>query len=391
MSANMKNLAKKRAIIICHSDYYDNRIKFIEKFLIQKNCLVHIIVADFDHIKKQKTPPRKENYFQIETKPYYKNISFQRIISHNNFSKKVKKTIEILKPDILWVMIPPNSLVENISQYKKENPKLFLIYDVIDMWPETLPFRNSALLKIPSYLWKQIRDKGISAADIIVTECDLYKTKLPQTSKKVQTVYMGKSEQKSFYCSVAWEDIIQFCYLGSINNIIDIPKIITFLEQLQKKKKIFLHIIGDGESRDRFIDELKKQEINYKYYGKIFDEEKKEALLRKCHFGLNIMKEDVFIGLTMKSIDYFKTSLPLINTIKGDTEELIHQYAAGINLDLLGLDESINQLIKMKQSDYEKMRENTKLLYKDNFSETAIEKQIDKLFMEVTPEIFEKG
>ena len=103
------------------------------------------------------------------------------------------------------------------------------------------------------------------------------------------------------------------------------------------------------------------------------------------------MKEDVFIGLTMKSIDYFKTSLPLINTIKGDTEELIFQYAAGINLDLLGLDESINQLMKMKQSDYEKMRENTKLLYKDNFSETAIEKQIDDLFMEVAPKIFEKG
>lgn len=387
----MKNLTKKRALIICHSDYYDNRIRFIEKFLVQKNCSVRILVADFDHIKKQKKTPRKENYFQIETKPYYKNISIRRIISHNDFSKKVKKTIEMLKPDLLWVMIPPNSLVENISRYKKKNPKLFLIYDVIDMWPETLPFRNSALLKIPSYLWKQVRDKGISDADIIATECNLYKIKLPQTLKKVQTVYMGKPEQKNLSCSIVWDDMIQFCYLGSINNIIDIPKIITFLDQLQKKKKIFLHIIGDGESRNKFVDELKGKNIDYKYYGKIFDEKNKEAILKKCHFGLNIMKEDVFIGLTMKSIDYFKTSLPLINTIKGDTEELIFQYAAGINLDLLGLDESINQLMKMKQSDYEKMRENTKLLYKDNFSETAIEKQIDDLFMEVAPKIFEKG
>lgn len=387
----MKNLAKKKALIICHSDYYDNRIRFIEEFLIQKNCSVRILVADFDHIKKQKKTPRKENYFQIKTKPYYKNISIQRIISHDDFSKKVKKTIEMFKPDLLWVMIPPNSLVKNISQYKERNPEVFLIYDVIDMWPETLPFRKNILLKIPSNLWKQVRDNGISAADIIVTECNLYKTKLPQTQKKVQTVYMGKPEQKSFSHPVVWEEMIQFCYLGSINNIIDISKIVTFLNQLQKKKKIFLHIIGDGESRDKFIDELKKKKINYKYYGKIFDEENKEAVLGKCHFGLNIMKEDVFIGLTMKSIDYFKTSLPLINTIKGDTEELIYQYAAGINLDLLGLDESVNQLVKMKQSDYKKMRENTILLYEDNFSETAIEKQIDELFMEVAPEIFEKG
>ena len=160
---------------------------------------------------------------------------------------------------------------------------------------------------------------------------------------------------------------------------------------MNKKKKIFLHIIGDGESRDKFIDELKMKKINYKYYGKIFDEKNKEGVLGKCHFGLNIMKEDVFIGLTMKSIDYFKTSLPLINTIKGDTEELINQYAAGINLDLLGLDESVNQLIKMKSNDYKKIRENTKLLYENNFSGKAIEKQIDELFMDVTPKIFEKG
>lgn len=119
----MKNLTKKRALIICHSDYYDNRIRFIEKFLVQKNCSVRILVADFDHIKKQKKTPRKENYFQIETKPYYKNISIRRIISHNDFSKKVKKTIEMLKPDLLWVMIPPNSLVENISRYKKKKSK----------------------------------------------------------------------------------------------------------------------------------------------------------------------------------------------------------------------------------------------------------------------------
>ena len=37
------------------------------------------------------------------------------------------------------------------------------------------------------------------------------------------------------------------------------------------------------------------------------------------------------------------------------------------------------------------MRENTKLLYENNFSGKAIEKQIDELFMDVTPKIFEKG
>ena len=47
-------------------------------------------------------------------------------------------------------------------------------------------------------------------------------------------------------------DVLRFAYIGSINNIIDIPLIISTLIEI-KNNKIEFHIIGDGKQRNVFI------------------------------------------------------------------------------------------------------------------------------------------
>ena len=54
--------------------------------------------------------------------------------------------------------------------------------------------------------------------------------------------------------------------------------------------------------------------------------------MAQCHFGINIMKESVCVGLTMKSMDYFEYGIPLLNNIKGDTWKIIEKYGVGYNL-----------------------------------------------------------
>lgn len=368
---------KKLAIVSCF-DIYSTRIKYIENFFSERGYRIKIISSDFDHIKKTKKEISKSNYELIKTNPYNKNISFYRIFSHYKFSKNAVEAIENYNPDVLWVMIPPNFLAYFSAKYKKTHGSK-LIFDIIDMWPETMPFYNKKI-KIFTNLWKKIRDKHIKIADAIVTECDLYKTKLPSTKNEIITVYMGKGNPQNCSLPDIMEDTVQFCYLGSINNIIDIPKIVLFLSDMQKKKKVFLHIIGDGENKNIFKDELQDKNINYKDYGKIFNEEKKLKIMRKCHFGINIMRETVFVGMTMKSIDYFQVSLPVINTIKGDTEKLVNKYNAGINIDELGIQRSVMKVIGLKPLDYIQLRKNTEKLFADNFSEAAIKKQLNKLF-----------
>jgi glycosyltransferase involved in cell wall biosynthesis len=121
-------------------------------------------------------------------------------------------------------------------------------------------------------------------------------------------------------------------YLGSINNIIDIPKIKEIIETISKIKPVTLHIIGDGESKQELIDEAKAGGATVEYHGKIYDPQKKQDVFDKCHFGLNIMKSSVCVGLTMKSIDYFQHGLPIINNIPADTAEIVEEYGVGVNI-----------------------------------------------------------
>ena len=44
------------------------------------------------------------------------------------------------------------------------------------------------------------------------------------------------------------------------------------------------------------------------------------------------MKNSVFVGLTMKSMDYFEGGLPIINNIHGDTWDMIDENGIGVNI-----------------------------------------------------------
>ena len=53
--------------------------------------------------------------------------------------------------------------------------------------------------------------------------------------------------------------------------------------------------------------------------------------MSRCHFGFNLMKPDVRVGLTMKSVDYFRHDLPILNNIPADTAELVDREQVGVN------------------------------------------------------------
>lgn len=112
-----------------------------------------------------------------------------------------------------------------------------LIFDVIDMWPETMPVKRIEKL-LPIQLWKSLRDKWIDIADHVVTECDLYHTKLCIDKKKMSTIYLAR-EIKPFNGNPnPPDDKYALCYLGSINNIIDIPIVGKIISELSKEKPV---------------------------------------------------------------------------------------------------------------------------------------------------------
>lgn len=87
------------------------------------------------------------------------------------------------------------------------------------------------------------------------------------------------------------------------------------LVNLNNKIKVTFNIIGDGEKKKDLVEKLILSNVSFNDYGIIFDELKKKDIISQCDFGLNFMKSSTKVGLTMKSIEYFRYGLPIINNI----------------------------------------------------------------------------
>lgn len=354
-------------VIVNCFDTYEHRVDLLRSFFKNRGDNIKVYTSNFRHFEKIERTDNKENYVYVKANHYYKNISLNRLWSHYKLSKKIFKKLEKESIDLLWVLVPPNSFVKDAAKYKKKHQNTKLIFDIIDMWPETMPvhkFENFPAIKV----WRNLRNKWIDYADSIVTECDLYQEKLVDYVKesKMRTIYLAREISEYRENPNLSKINISLCYLGSINNIIDIHAIGNIIKELGKMKPIILHIIGDGENRNVLIAEAERAGAKVIYHGRVYDRFEKLKIFNSCHFGLNIMKESVFVGLTMKSIDYFEAGLPIINNIKGDTWRMVEHYGIGVNFNK-----------KIQNNNF--TRENVRDFYEKMFSVENFEKKVEEV------------
>lgn len=374
-----------KAVIVNCFDTYEDRVDLVHEFFKEQGYDVTVIQSNFRHFKKVHRKEPKEGFVFVKANPYFKNLSVARLISHYKYANDAFKIVEDLKPDLLYTFVPPNSLAKFAASYKQRHKEVKLILDFIDLWPETMPIGKAKTFP-PFTFWGAMRDKSLKYADLVITECDLYQSVLGDALKgvKVETVYLAKREINVIRKPHLNEDEIHLAYLGSINNIIDIPKIKEIIEIIKEVKPVTLHIIGDGESKQVLIEAAIFGGATVEYLGKIYDPQEKQDVFDKCHFGLNIMKDSVCVGLTMKSIDYFQHGIPIINNIPADTAEIVEKYDVGVNIykemnkkDFknkvqIFIDEKLNQ-----------DKVNTEKLYVEMFSITSFKNNLEKIVAKV--------
>ncbi len=370
----------KKAVCISCTHHYDQRIRAVEAALTAAGYECTYITSDFSHYTKQHYRVELPHCVQVPTRPYTKNISPQRLLSHLRFSRDAMAEAARLKPDLLYVEVPPNSLCRAAARYKKRNPGVKLIFDIFDLWPESFPdSRAKRLLGFPFRIWASFRDRGLPGADLIFTECELFRQKLRRFLKDVpsETLYLCREKATAEKPKpLPAEEALHLCYLGSINNIIDIPTISRLIGHIQPRRDVVLHIIGDGETRDAFIEAVRSTGAQVEFYGNIYDPAAKQAIFDRCSFGLNIMKSSVCVGLTMKSVDYFAGGLPILNTIEADTRDLVARRGIGFNIDRDNLAEAARQIGETTPETQLQMAENALCAFRELFAEEIFQQKL---------------
>jgi len=372
-----------KAIVVNCFDTYEDRVDLVHEVLKEQGYAVKVIQSDFRHLEKVHRVEPKENFVFVKSKPYDRNLSVSRLWSHYNYAVDAFKLVAAIKPDLLYTFVPPNSLARLAARYKTENKGVKLILDLMDLWPESMPIGNAK--KYPPFaFWGAMRDRSLKHADIVITECDLYQTVLKDVLEGLNTttVHLAKKEIYVRRNTQLSNDQVNLAYLGSINSIIDMPKIRKVIEIIAELKPVTLHLIGDGASRQELIDAARAGGASVEYHGIIYDPQEKQAVFDRCHFGLNIMKDDVCVGLTLKSIDYFQHGLPIINSIRADTAEMVETYGVGVNVDKIS-DRTIKEIEKWLNSDGETARKRVLELFSEKFSAGSFNGKLVKILNEL--------
>ncbi|MCR5478294.1 MAG: hypothetical protein K6F27_00355 [Ruminococcus sp.] len=333
---------RKKALFVSYSHGWNKRYQpFINALKDNYGFKTLNIVSDFNHATKKRVKNRLPGISYIHVPKYKKNLSIMRIMSLIIFAIKSMTVIKHFRPDLIYVVLPPNILGRVCTKYIRKHSNTIFIVDIIDLWPESLPIKgydNFFAYK----LWKKMRDDCLKNADYVLTECNLYIKTLNHIlgRKKTDTLYLYKKQAESEKTVIRESSIsykcspsIRLAYLGSINHIISINDIVSIMQKIKKMNiDVSIDIIGDGEKRDEFLNRLKKAGCKYTYHGIVYEQNKIAKILCVCDYGINLMTEQVVVGLTMKSIDYFSFGLPIINNIKGDTWELVQKNDIGFNV-----------------------------------------------------------
>lgn len=372
----------KAAIFDCFGHHYDIRMKYVKEVLEECGYEVSVYSSDFDHMKKTHILAMSDVVKYIHVPAYKRNLSFARLRSHYVFSVNARKILENSDYALAYCVVPPNSIVNEVGKYKKKNKSIKFVVDICDMWPETFPSGNAKkILALPFGVWRRFRDMRLSEADTVITECELFKEALEKINPEVsgKTLYLCKEQIVNSVSECKKEkDVLDFVYLGSVNNIIDIDFIVEFVGEVAKRKKCRIHIIGNGEKYAEFIDKVKKSGAETFAYGAVYDDNEKKAIFEKCDFAFNIMKKDVFVGLTMKSMDYFSYALPIINNIGGDSQKLVREENLGFNVCREEIGSCVEKITKLSTDDILAMKRNIANVYEKFFSVEVFRDKLKK-------------
>lgn len=367
-----ENKKPKTAYFISSTNHYNVRTgKFVNDY-VKKGYDVIYVTSDFDHMtKKRYCFNEYKNSKQLHVISYKRNLSISRILSHLMFSYKTFYMLLVCKPELVYVEVPNNSLVKSSAKYKKIN-NAEIIVDVFDMWPESMPVKTKNMIVNWGFdIWRNFRNKNLKFADQIWIECDYYRELLSaqKINLPMETKYLKlKNAETSIEMKVSEEEI-DLCYLGSINNIIDISLIEKIVSEFEKNRRTRIHIIGDGERKDEFLDILKKNSIEIIDHGKVYEIDKLQEIFNQCWFGINVLREDLAIGITMKSISYFRGGLPIINTVQGDTSRFVEECNIGINVDRHDVKSCVLRILNITKDDLACMKNNTRNLFEQKFAE----------------------
>ena len=281
----------------------------------------------------------------IQSKPYTKNLSYDRIKSHEIYTQNLLAYIETLeeKPDLILCAFPPISTALKVSKWAEKNNVKFVL-DIIDPWPDVILRSIPSIIRpfsfpMIAYFRRQVKgilEKSSGVVSISKQYIDWSKTIVPNSTYKTGVFYpaipLSEVRKKiSDNFNRTDPEVLKIVYAGNLGINYDLPCILEAFKLVSARfpNKVSLYIAGMGHYKD-LICSTQEEFPNLHYLGRIGYDELMQ-LYANSDVGLAQYTAGATQSVTYKLFDYLGAGLPVLNSLLSEMSNIIDDYQVGFN------------------------------------------------------------
>lgn len=343
---------------------------------------VKFFTTDFEHQRKQRVHDAPEGYILLKSYISYKaNIDFRRVLNHLLLSTSLFRAFlcQNKKPDVIIVSYPTVLLAfASLIYGKLQGVKV--VVDVRDKWPDIFLIHPLFILFIwPLYIIKKI---VFRYADYVTSiSPNYYKWAMPNRTIDFNYVLpLAQPNVKKMERSISASSPIKFIFAGTLGSTYDLKAIFSIHDVLIRNNISFIiDICGDGPKRTWFEDQIKSRSC-IQFHGWLSKSELQEKM-DNSHFGLMLYNNNAPQGWPNKLMEYMANGLPIINTLTGESWELIEQEGLGVNCNSSEFITLINWIFELlnNESKYIGYVQRNYELHKNRFNDESIFNQLKNI------------
>ncbi len=263
----------------------------------------------------------------VPTPAYRRNICPSRLWSHRVLARRWRALAAAEEtPDVVIASSPPLGLCAAARDYCAAKGIPFVV-DVMDAWPETFE------RVVPKFFLKPLarvaRTNYRSAAAISVVAARYRELAVAAgATAPVALFYHGIARQPAAPIPETRpaNDRFTLVYAGTMGASYDLE---TLIEAVKSQPDVALELAGTGP-KEPALRTLAADCSNIRFHGYL-DEVPLRALLARGDAAVVPMFPDSCVGVPYKLADYAAAGLPVLNSLTGETADLLAQHQAGVS------------------------------------------------------------
>lgn len=339
---------------------------------------VDFFTSDFEHQRKRKITEVESGYILLKSYFSYKNnISLKRLINHFFVAISLSKQLLNYKTDVIIVSYPTIwTAFVTVLYGKFQNVKI--IVDVRDKWPDIfIKSYFSKLLLWPLFLIKKFVFYNCST--LISISPGYLKWAFPNT-ETLQKNILPLIPNSVVKYERTLNKSINLIFVGSLGETYDLDIIFLIHDELLKYGLNFNIIIAGDGPRYKELKIKSSTTKNIKILGWLNENQLIENF-KKAHFGLMLYYKNSPQGWPNKLLEYIAHGLPILNTLHGESWDLIESQNIGFNFSKNNINELVNYINQMVNNvdDYKQCSINCYSLIDDQFSNETNFKKLLKI------------